>query len=345
MQAGIQTAIQELAAERVALGTMRPTLAGYAAKAMREAIAAESGDIKTLTKHSLSQPLLDIEQAASHVRQNVRETRWLTISLYVVLGMALGLAAGYLPLRADVNQLVEHVNQIDGYRGRSAAAAGHGPSAHTPAVKQEARAALARLMDLTLAREGELGTRAASHKPTASAADAKLGSKLMAFNPDILTWARSSAGLSVDEAAQVLGFKNAQERSAVERLEALETGKEEPSRSVLLKMAKAYHRSLLVFYLNEPPRTGDRGQDFRRDPGADPEQYDPTLDALIRDIRGRQSIVKDLQEQDENSRVDYVGSATMAVPFKELAPLLLCIIAKFRMCVRVWVSKAADLSR
>ncbi len=141
----------------------------------------------------------------------------------------------------------------------------------------------------------------------------------MAFNPDILTWARNSAGLSVDEAAQVLGFKNAQERSAAERLQALETGKEEPSRSVLLKMAKAYHRSLLVFYLSEPPRTGDRGQDFRRAPGVDPEQYDPTLDALIRDIRGRQSIVKDLQEQDENSRVDYVRSVTMAVPFRELA--------------------------
>ncbi len=141
----------------------------------------------------------------------------------------------------------------------------------------------------------------------------------MAFNPDILTWARSSAGLSVDEAAQVLGFKNARERSAAERLEALETGKQEPSRSVLLKMAKAYHRSLLVFYLREPPRTGDRGQDFRRAPGADPQQFDPTLDALIRDIRGRQSIIRDLQDQDENSRVDYVGSATMNVPYTELA--------------------------
>jgi len=71
----------------------------------------------------------------------------------------------------------------------------------------------------------------------------------MAFNPNILAW--SSAGLSVDEAAQVLGFKNAQERSAAERLEALETGKEEPSRSVLLKMARAYHRSLLVFYRSQ----------------------------------------------------------------------------------------------
>jgi len=141
----------------------------------------------------------------------------------------------------------------------------------------------------------------------------------MAFNPDILTWARSSAGLSVDEAAQVLGFKNAQERSAAERLEALETGREEPSRSVLLKMAKAYHRSLLVFYLSEPPRTGDRGQDFRMAPGTDPQQYDPTLDALIRDIRGRQSIIKHLHEQDDKTRVDYVGSATMDVPYREMA--------------------------
>jgi Zn-dependent peptidase ImmA (M78 family) len=175
-----------------------------------------------------------------------------------------------------------------------------------------------------------------SHKPTASAAtgflfksvktqfhrrltvDAKLG-RPMTLNPDILTWARSTAGLSVDEAAQILGFKDAQERSAEERLKALEAGKEEPSRSVLLKMAKVYHRSLLVFYLSEPPRAGDRGQDFRRAPGVDAQQYDPTLDALIRDIRGRQSIVKDLLEQNEAHRVDYVGSVTMDVPFKQLA--------------------------
>jgi Zn-dependent peptidase ImmA (M78 family) len=143
--------------------------------------------------------------------------------------------------------------------------------------------------------------------------------KKMAFNPDILTWARSSAGLTVDEAAQVLGFKNAQERSAAERLEAMENGKEEPSRSVLIKMARAYHRSLLVFYLSEPPRKGDRGQDFRRAPGTDPQQFDPTLDALIRDIRGRQTIVRDLREQDENSRVDFVGSATMDVPYVDMA--------------------------
>lgn len=141
----------------------------------------------------------------------------------------------------------------------------------------------------------------------------------MTLNPKILTWARDTAGLSLDEAAHALGFKDAQDRTATDRLKAMEAGNEEPSPSVLLRMARRYHRSLLVFYLSEPPRTGDRGQDFRRAPGATPPQFDPTLDALIRDIRGRQGIVKDVFEQIEPRRVDYVASVTMDLPPVELA--------------------------
>jgi len=109
----------------------------------------------------------------------------------------------------------------------------------------------------------------------------------MTLNPEILTWARNTAGLSADAAARALGFSDTRQRSATERLMALEAGDEEPSRSVLVKMAKAYRRSLLVFYLSAPPRTGDRGQDFRTVPGAPPPLYSPELDALIRDVRGR----------------------------------------------------------
>ncbi len=141
----------------------------------------------------------------------------------------------------------------------------------------------------------------------------------MTLNHHILTWARSTAALSLDEAADALGFKDAHDRTAAERLQAMEAGIEEPSRSVLLKMARVYHRSLLVFYLSEPPRIGDRGQDFRRVPGVNPPKYDPTLDALIRDIRGRQSIIKDLLEQAEPRKVDYVESVTMDVPAADLA--------------------------
>jgi Zn-dependent peptidase ImmA (M78 family) len=140
----------------------------------------------------------------------------------------------------------------------------------------------------------------------------------MKVNPNILTWARTTAGLSPDEAAHILGFNDTRARTAAERLEALETGEEELSRSVLLKMAKAYRRSLLVFYLDEPPRTGDRGQDFRTVKGAQPTLYNPLLDALIRDLRARQAIVRDVAQDTETKPLDFVGTATMDVPPQEL---------------------------
>ena len=139
----------------------------------------------------------------------------------------------------------------------------------------------------------------------------------MTLNPEILVWARNTAALSPDRAAKALGFRDTRRRSAVERLAALEAG-EEPSRSVLLRMAKAYRRSLLVFYLDQPPRTGDRGQDFRTVPGSQPPLYNPVLDALIRDIRGRQSIVKHLLEEEDAEPLDFVGSASVGTPANEL---------------------------
>jgi Zn-dependent peptidase ImmA (M78 family) len=141
----------------------------------------------------------------------------------------------------------------------------------------------------------------------------------MTLNPEIFTWARDTAGLSPDDAARALGFNDTRDRSATERLKALEAGDEEPSRSVLLRMAKAYRRSLLVFYLSAPPRPGDRGHDFRTVPGAPPPQYDPILDALIRDIRGRQTIVRALLEEAEPRPLDFVGSASMHEPAHHLA--------------------------
>lgn len=141
----------------------------------------------------------------------------------------------------------------------------------------------------------------------------------MAVNPEILAWARGTAGLTVDQAAHALAFQDTRRRSAVQRLMALEAGEEQPSRSVLLKMAKAYRRALLVFYLAQPPRIGDRGQDFRTVPGGTPPEYSPLLDALIRDIRGRQTAVHGLMEETEAQPVDFIGAATMNDPADDLA--------------------------
>jgi hypothetical protein len=69
----------------------------------------------------------------------------------------------------------------------------------------------------------------------------------MALNPQIMVWARETAGLSVDEAAHALGFKDSRDRTAEERLQAMEAGNEEPSRSVLLNARISPFTSRFLF--------------------------------------------------------------------------------------------------
>jgi Zn-dependent peptidase ImmA (M78 family) len=140
-----------------------------------------------------------------------------------------------------------------------------------------------------------------------------------AVNKDILIWARKTASLSLEEAAKAIDLNDAYGKSGAERLAEFENGIGEPSRPLLLRMSKAYRRSLLVFYLAAPPPTGDLGDDFRRLPGAEPPLYNAVVDALIRDVRGRQSIIKAIQEEAEVPRLRFVGSVNMEVPFDVLA--------------------------
>src|ERR1700733_3297772 len=140
----------------------------------------------------------------------------------------------------------------------------------------------------------------------------------MGLNPDILKWARETAGLTLQGAATAVGLKEAHGKSGADRLAEIEAGKE-PSRSQLLRMAKAYRRPLLVFYLSSPPRSGDRGQDFRKVRDSERLPYDANLDALIRDIRSRQDLVSSVLEDLEVEPVPFVGTATMDTDVVSLA--------------------------
>src|SRR5260370_13495248 len=103
-------------------------------------------------------------------------------------------------------------------------------------------------------------------------------------NKDILRWARETAGLTLEDAAQKLQLNPARGVSAVDRLTALEAGDEIPTRAMLVRMANQYRRPLLTFYLSTPPRRGDRGQDFRTLPPDHALADDALFDALIRDV-------------------------------------------------------------
>jgi Zn-dependent peptidase ImmA (M78 family)/transcriptional regulator with XRE-family HTH domain len=132
-------------------------------------------------------------------------------------------------------------------------------------------------------------------------------------NPEILRWAREQSGLTLGEAADKLEIAAAKGVAPVDRLAALERGEVVPSRPMLLRMCKQYRRPLLIFYLESPPRTVARGQDFRTLAGDATPSEEVLLDALLRDVRTRQAIVRDaLEGADEAEPVAYVGSMSLA---------------------------------
>lgn len=135
---------------------------------------------------------------------------------------------------------------------------------------------------------------------------------MAAVNPKILTWARETAGLTREEAAKAIGVK-------VSSLQSLEQGEREPSYSQLNSMADKYRRPLLAFYLRQPPLQGDRGEDFRRAPGAKAADFDPKLDALIRDVRARHDVVKSLLQDEEVDALSFIGSTTIDTPTTDVA--------------------------
>ncbi len=132
-----------------------------------------------------------------------------------------------------------------------------------------------------------------------------------AINPHILIWARETAGLSIDDAAGKLRISEARGVSPPDRLLAYESGEQPPSRALLVKMSKTYRRSLLTFYLNAPPQKGDRGEDFRTLPSQHTAD-EPLVDALLRDIRARQSMVRTLLEEDDDAgTLPFIGSMSV----------------------------------
>ena len=133
------------------------------------------------------------------------------------------------------------------------------------------------------------------------------------INPKILSWARETAGLSVEEAAEKLGLKNTAKASATEKLLQVEGGARPIGQGMLQKAAATYRRPLVAFYLAQPPERGERAEDFRTVAGAASPREDAMLDALIRDIRARQAILREVLSDDEDTRkLPFVASCKMS---------------------------------
>jgi Zn-dependent peptidase ImmA (M78 family) len=131
------------------------------------------------------------------------------------------------------------------------------------------------------------------------------------INPRILSWARETAGLSVEEAAEKLGLKDTAKATAVEKLTALENGNPEPSMSTLQKAASVYRRPLITFFMSNPPARAERGEDFRTSPSGS-KRENAMLDALVRNIRARQEMLREvLEDEEEADELEFIGSASI----------------------------------
>ena len=130
----------------------------------------------------------------------------------------------------------------------------------------------------------------------------------------ILKWARESSKYSLEDAAKKLGISDSKSSTGAEKLAVYERGEKEPSRSLLIRMSKQYHRPLLTFYLDQPPRMGDRGEDFRTLPEGVAEIENVHVDILIRDIKARQITIREtLIDADEGNPLDFVAKHTTDV--------------------------------
>ena len=155
-----------------------------------------------------------------------------------------------------------------------------------------------------------------------------------AVNPHILIWAREAAGLDLPTAADKLNINDSQTASGAEKLGSYEAGDKAPSRSLLLRMSKVYRRSLLIFYLSEPPEIANRGEDYRTLSGETDPAENAVLDALLRNVRARQEIVRAalISEQDSEP-LGFIGSYNVK---KSPAKLAKIIIDSFSISLDVY---------
>ena len=105
--------------------------------------------------------------------------------------------------------------------------------------------------------------------------------------PELLRWARESAGFDIHAAARKLNVKP-------KRVEQWEGGEDSPTIIQLKNMGRVYKRPISVFYLPKAPKDFQAMHDFRRLPGQVAGQYTPTLRIASRMAQQRRELALEL---------------------------------------------------
>ena len=110
------------------------------------------------------------------------------------------------------------------------------------------------------------------------------------INPDILIWARETAGYTVEDIAAWL-------KKDPDDVRGWESGEKPLYMGQLRDLANRYKRPLSDFYLPQRPKERPIPHDFRRLPGEIAGRYSPDLRKQLRFARERQEIAEYLYEE------------------------------------------------
>ncbi len=147
----------------------------------------------------------------------------------------------------------------------------------------------------------------------------RMVTKDIPINHDILSWARKQANLSPELAAQKAHIGEIKKRGTTEpispslRLERWERGIESPTYTQLIKLAKAYRRPILTFFLSEPPSKEVELVDFRTLGNKEHEikAYEAEFSALVRRVLSTQKSIREILQSSNKQSLNFVGSTTL----------------------------------
>lgn len=118
---------------------------------------------------------------------------------------------------------------------------------------------------------------------------------------EVLKWARSSAKISVEDAAKKASVPP-------ERYLSWEEGKDFPTIRQAKILAKFFRRAFSLFFLPEIPKDFQPLKDYRRN---DAEELDTASLFIIRDIQEKQGWISELFEETDETVLPFVGRFTI----------------------------------
>jgi len=124
------------------------------------------------------------------------------------------------------------------------------------------------------------------------------------INPGVFSWARDSAGYTVEETAKKIGCNP----NAVAQWES---GAGYPTLTQAKNAARVFGRPVATFYLQQPPEEKNL-PDFRVFPGVEEQPQSPNLKRLVRQVMHRCEWAAEVRRLQGEAPLKFVGSVSLA---------------------------------